>query len=136
MMVVPFEPKHLRAIDLQDAQIDVDKTVIPPGLMSGLCVTFLLPDKVLLCCGVTDIWNGRSVLWAVVSKHARSHMLIMTRRIEEWLRSRPGHRFEIIIKPEFTNGIRWAMLLGFEFNCYERRFLPNGGDAVVYVRFT
>lgn len=136
MIIVPFKAEHALRIDLQDAQRIVESEVSARELEAGCdAITGLVGDQVIFCLGRARQWEGRYVLWAMLSKDACKHMLAITRAARRALELCEG-RLEAVVRSDFAQGHRWAQLVGLKFHHHEEMFLPDGSDADVYVRFS
>lgn len=139
MKIVPFKAEHLDTMEAQSAQVEL-KTILPPGASKALerTTAFTALDdngRVLGCAGVQELWPGRDLAWAYLSKHAGPYMKGITRAVRDFLDIRAARRTEMAVDYEFKAGHRWAKMLGFRLEI-ERMdgYLPNGGAATQYVR--
>lgn len=136
MLVVKFRLEHIAMIEAQDSQRDqIDPDNYKLLSMSGPCHTVIENDKVMLAGGLSKIWDGRYLLWSLVSKHAGAKMLAYTRGVRRFLELHDCPRVEMIVRSSFEAGHRWAHMLGFNWHHHEERFLPDGSDGDIYVRF-
>lgn len=137
MIIVPFKAEHAAMIDLQEGQRKVGSEVQSKALeLSGEAVTGMVEDRVIFCFGRVRQWEGRYILWALLSADACKHMLAITRAARRAISLMVGDgRLEAIIESEFEEGRRFAKLIGLQFHHHEEAFLPSGGDADIYVRF-
>lgn len=136
MNIVPFEPAHADRIDLQEEQCKIGSEVTSEELArAGDAFTGMIGDEVLFCAGRVRQWQGRWLLWAMLSKDANKYMLQITRAIRRLidLAAMDG-RLEVIVRSGFEEGHRWAKILGMRYHHHEERFLPDGSDADIYVR--
>jgi hypothetical protein len=105
---------------------------------AGIAYTGMLDGEVLFCCGMAKCWEGRWVLWSMLSKKAAKHMLRITRiskRLIELHCNNYG-RLEVTVRSDFEQAHRWVKMLGVPFHHHEEKFLPGGHDADIYVRFS
>lgn len=130
MKIVPYEPRHMADMKIQKAQISAHLAI--PEV--GEAITGLVNDKPVFCAGRITPWEGRHIMWAVLSEDACRHMLTITRELIYFIDLCEG-RLELIVDSEFEAAHRWAKILGFGLHHHEEMFLPNGGDADIYVRF-
>lgn len=139
--IVPFRAEHARAIQVQKAQQLQFEEVTPEEVQdSGVGLTVLKCgryDTVLMCFGKSYVWHRRWLIWALLSEDAGKHMRVLT-RIAKWALStqKDQGRFEAIVPTTFDPGHRWAKMVGFVWDHHEDNFLPYGGDAEIYVRYT
>lgn len=130
MHLIAFEPRHLRLIRPQAEQADG-----LPEAPSDMAWT-AVHDGVPLCCGgLIEVWPGRAYAWALLDRDVGPHMLALTREIRSLLAAAPFRRIEMAVKEHFEPGRRWAELLGFRLEVLAMRYMPDGGNALIYVRF-
>jgi RimJ/RimL family protein N-acetyltransferase len=103
----------------------IDHTLVCVGEMDG---------KIMIICGLTPIWEGRAVAWALISRHAPKHMLRITRRIQQFLKDAPFRRIEAQSDVNFEQAHKWLEILGFRQEGFARGFYPDGGDAYLWSR--
>lgn len=141
MKLVDFRAEHGMAIKVQKAQAEVVTEITPEYCQilahsSDRAYTGMIGDTVVFCCGRFEVWKGRYNLWALLSEDACKHMLRITRIGRRLFDLQQGSgRFEAIVRADFEQGHRWVKMLGMKLHHHEERFLPNGGDADIYVRF-
>lgn len=140
MIIKPFEPGHLKEIDVQTEQTlakeHFDKTEYLAMLARSESWTGYIDGKVVVCAGIVDVWPGRCQVWSVISATIGAHgMLQLSRAVERALRLKTG-RIEAVVASEFEAGHRWAKMLGFKLETPEpmRQWFPEGGDASLYSR--
>lgn len=131
--LIDLERHHLRLIRPQDAQVaEVTADSLAGPIGKGWTA---VADGVPICCGgVMPVWEGRGYCWTLIDRDAGPHMLGLTRAIRSLLDRSGWRRLEMAVDAEFEAGARWAVLLGFRLECHAPKYLPNGRDALVYVR--
>jgi hypothetical protein len=137
MTVAPYSREHLFAIRIQPAQADVAQWVTPEmaaGLESPDSWTVLRDGEPVFCGGFWEYWQGRAVVWAIVSPAAGPLMARITRGVIRYLDLLPHRRVEVYADAAFPAGDRWARMLGFRHEGTLAAFLPNGNDAHIYAR--
>lgn len=136
MIVVPFEPGHIRQIRAQPAQRDYELGAEAMDTPFGYARTAMHNGRPLACAGVVEVWQGRAYAWALLAEDAGPFMLPITRAIRSVLDGAPFRRVEMAVDADFAAGRRWAELLGFD--CETPRpmpaYLPNGRPAFLYAR--
>lgn len=139
MIVVPFNPRHAMAIKLQPKQLEAVGLITPKYADDlarlGPAFAGIDGDCVVFCGGRAELWPGRSIVWALLSKDAGHYMVRMTRIAKILLGMQEGGRLEVVIRSDFEQAHRWAKMLGFQHECHKPRYLPGGLDADEYVRF-
>jgi hypothetical protein len=138
MQVVPLELWHLDQIDAQGAQDYISRWITPEiqnSLAAGLAFAAVEGDEILACAGVIQVWEGRGIIWAVLSGNIGRRFIAVHRASLRFLDMCFVRRIEAIVDTSFAPGVRWVEMLGFrlETECM-RGYLPTGGDAAMYVR--
>lgn len=138
--MVKFEPAHALEIDVQQRQFDhtgmMNLEYATNLAASGVAMSGISDGRVLFCGGVAKIWEGRYSMWSLLSEDARRHMVRMTKIGKRMISTLPAPaRIEMIVKHDFEEAHRWAKLLGFDLHHHEEKYLPDGADADIYVRF-
>jgi RimJ/RimL family protein N-acetyltransferase len=135
--VIPFEPEHLLALDLQDAQ----RGAVSPDLMgqaelckaSGPCWTVVDGERVTACAGFLIWWPGRATGWALIGKDVAGRgLLALTRVVRLALEESGLNRVDSHVEDGFEQGHRWAAILGATYEGRMRKYCPNGKDAHLY----
>lgn len=140
MIVVDYRPHHLRLIKIQAAQeamasmITVEYALLLKN--AGPAYTVLDDDgEVLFCCGTAKQWEGRFVVWSVLSKFATKKKFVwISRKVKSYFDKSDIRRLEMTIDVGFDQGVRWAELLGFKRECKMEKFNPDGTDAWLFSR--
>lgn len=140
MIIMPFQPEHLKQIELQSEQTLAKKHLENEDYARQLAGyeswTGFIDDKVVACAGLIPVWGDRWQAWSIISATiGPSGMLQLTRAIMRGMRIKTG-RIEAVVAAEFKEGHRWAELLGFtlETPLPMRKWFPEGGDAYLYSR--
>lgn len=123
---IPFEPWHIDVMEVQRFQ-DVS-----PFVVDGPAYTFI-DGRILACVGIVEVWEGRSLAWAVLSVHAREKMLSITRETKRLMDTVKG-RMEITVASDFEMGHRWARLLGYKLEAERMKQFHKGMDYSLYAR--
>ncbi len=144
MEVVPFEPGHLKALDLQAAQAFMGDLVGDWEqygellALPGLAFTGIGGDGIVGCAGVWPLHPGCGQAWTLMSKIFPKYKLPATREIRKFLeRTLDGKRFWRIqtpVRADFAPGRRWAQALGFREEGYMKKYGPEGADYLLYAR--
>jgi hypothetical protein len=140
MRVEAFRPAHLDRLRLQPAQAHFGAELLKPGyadmLRQGSSFSAVAGDDVLACAGVSEVWEGRAVAWALVSEAAGRHMLGIHRATAGFLAQAAYRRIEATVDEGFEAAHRWLRLLGFscETPAGMRGFNPDGRNSFLYAR--
>ncbi len=139
MKLIPFEPSHLKALTPQRSQV-VD-LMCSRGIVGienmGPAMTGIDGDEVIFCVGAAKQWEGRHIVWSLMSHKAGKYMFGIIRAIKRVMPLYAGEgRIEVMVRADFPEGCRLVeRFFGFQFHHYEERFLPDGADALIYVRY-
>ena len=140
MQIVRFTSDHLAHIDLQDAQIDMRTQFGDPAYGHALEQTkyafTAIADGgiVLACAGVHEVWAGRGIAWALISRHAGGQFRPIHRAVAGFLKQCPVRRIEMMVDNAFDEGHRWARMLGMQHEGVMRAYSPTGDDYAIYAR--
>lgn len=99
----------------------------------GPAYTGMIDGVPLISAGVSQQWDGRSFVWAVLSDKTGPHMLAITRLVKEFLDTRNEVRLEMQVKTDFAAAHRWAKMLGFQREGTMRKYC-DGEDFDLYAR--
>lgn len=157
MQIQPLQPWHLHTIELQDAQADMAQKVFEPAFYT--LVTSSQPayalihqtekqdgspkqrekpsqkqsnTEVLVCYGIQQLWQGRGMVWALLSKNAGRYMRQITWMAKAYLQSAELPRIEAYVLSDFKAGLQWVRLLNFKHEGHMDAFFENGQAAEMY----
>lgn len=135
--VIPFQPAHVLAMQVQPAQMAVIPTLAEYADTAGIGgpAWTVLYDGVILCCGgMIEIWQGRWQGWTLLSADCGRHMLALTRTVRRLFSGVDPRRLEAYVYTDFEPGHRWMRALGFKPEGIMYGFGEDGGDMVMYAR--
>lgn len=138
--IAKFRAADLAELDLQDAQQDLRSQFGDPAYGSALEATqaaFTARDEsgaVLCCAGVHEVWPGRGVAWALISRHAGPEFRAIHRAASGFLAQSQLRRIEMVVDANFPAGKRWAKMLGMTPEGTMKAYSPAGDDYVLYAR--
>jgi hypothetical protein len=139
MNIVAFKAAHLQALELQDAQAYLSADIAKPEHArmiesAGHSFTAVVGDKVIACSGTAEVWAGRAVAWALISKDAGRHMVGIHKAVAGYLSAAKYKRIEAWVDEGFEPGMRWLEMLGFirETPMPMRGFRPDGGSCFLF----
>ncbi len=129
MMIEPFKPEHLDAIELRDTTLIGPIKSQLPTYAEGEAWT-VCTDRIICCSGLIPTTLGAH-LWAVIAKDAP---MIVLHKIA--LRAFGVYRLRIsaTVEAGFLPGCRWLEMLGFERVAIAPKCGHDGGDHYVYAR--
>lgn len=92
-------------------------------------------EEVLGCAGVTEYWEGRGEVWAVLRQDLGMDFVKVHSEVKKFLDAVPIKRLEAVVDDDFRDGQRWVRALGFHveaplLKCYGR----SGKDCVMFTR--
>jgi hypothetical protein len=139
MELVDFRPEHAKCIELQPGQAYmkelIDDDYCQSLLEAGPAYTLIEDGKVLAVGGISLIWEGRGLMWSLISDGLHGAQFFRMHRItKRFLDLHPMRRIEITVDHQWPQAHRWAKLLGFKHEAYLPKYAPNGLDADQYVR--
>jgi len=104
------------------------------ALQKEIGLTVFAGEQPVACGGVVKVWQGRYAAWAYLPQISAAHMLFVTRAALSLLGSVQG-RIEMTVREGFAEGVRWARILGFEYEATYPKYGPDGALHFGYVRF-
>ncbi len=140
--IISYKPEH--ALKLAEAGTRVPKFVLGADLEHwakmkyerGPAVTAIDVDKIIGCGGIELLHTGLAEAWAVfcddvgrwhsIPRRAKEHLAI-------WIKKHSLFRVQAHIGTDFTAGVGFAKLVGFQREGHKRFFFPDGQDAWEYV---
>lgn len=141
MIIQRFKADHIAELELQDAQAYFGDQLMTPGyaeMLEAGCdgFTALADGQVVACAGCTEIWTGRAIAWALISKDAGLSMVPLHRAVSGYLMASKHRRIEAWVDVGFDAGSRWLEMLGFtcETPSPMQGFRPDGGACFLYAR--
>ena len=139
MIITRFKAAHLEALNLQESQEYFRSEFVNPQYGTQLeaspwAFTGVVDGRVLVCSGVHEVWAGRGVAWALISKDAGQHFFAVHRAVSGFLKQAPLRRIEAMIDAGFAPGVRWAKMLGMQQEGLMRAYSPTGVDYFIYSR--
>ena len=134
--LVPFNPVHLRHIELQPDQEHVKELFERPEyqelLLTDEGYTILHNGTVIVCAGVFPMTDTIGRAWAFVSKDAGRALLPTSRAISDFFKKTHYARIDTPVRRGFINGHRWCKLLGFVNETPEQGMKYYGFDGDTY----
>ena len=130
MRIVPFQPEHIRLMNVQEFQREASRETA----RAGDAWTALVGDVPMGCGGLLELWEGRAMAWSMLSQDCGPYMLHIVRAIRKKLDRETFRRIEMYVRTDFGPGCRLARLLGFEIEGKASKFLDDGRDAFIYAR--
>lgn len=145
---LPFEPWHLKALELAPGQEAVRDLLDRPGFGAGLAAGVaqtaidlqegdLEGSRVAACAGFLLPWPGRAVAWSLFGIVAAGEWAPIYRRCARMIRSaeRAGlRRIEAQADAGFRPACRFLEALGFTPEGLMRAWSPDGRDHWLYAR--
>lgn len=137
MIIVPFVADHIHYIDPQPEQKNFLKNMTKEyaeSLQGVYAYSAITNDGVVACAGIQEIWDGRGLAWSILGNTSGQNMARIHRAVLRALNICPYKRVEMYVNSTFSDGCRWADMLGFEREGLMRSFFPSGLDAYLYAR--
>ena len=140
MICVPFEPHHVETLVLQPWQ-ESSYAAMTPELLEDLALGpsySLINNGVTLGCGgILHKWGSVALCWTWISEMGPKNFIRFHREAVECVETALEHydRLELYVKAGFTEGHRWAKILGFQLEVPNmKKALQDGSDAALFVR--
>lgn len=130
-------PEHALKIRLQPWQRDTILTEAHANSFAkGECAWTCLnvENEPVACAGILPIWHNRGLAWALLGEDVGPYMREVTRNTKAALDQCPYRRIELYARPDFPESIRWARMLGFEYEAMLDSADPSGGDMALFKR--
>jgi len=140
MILMPYRPFHLKAIEVQDAQSDAVGQIQNEWAVSleqaGPAYTLMDKNIVLGCGGLVIQWTGRAMAWTLLSKELTGTKFLRAHKeATRFLNSQDIKRIEMVVDHEHIQGHRWAEMLGFEWEGLMRGYSQfSQRDCDLYAR--
>lgn len=139
MIVIPYQPAHLRSLLLQPAQAAMVSYFDNPAYAKALNVpgksfTAMDGERVLAIAGVIPIWKGRGEAWALLGGDIRRHFLAIHHAVARFLDVCELTRIEAAVDADFPQGRAWVERLGFTYEGPLAKYTPDGRDCLRYAR--
>nr|DAU13512.1 MAG TPA: Protein of unknown function (DUF2833) [Caudoviricetes sp.] len=134
--LVKFNPVHLRHLTVQQDQRYAAELFGRPDyqelLLMGDGYTVLHDGRVVGCGGIWPMTDYMGRAWALVGQEAGPVLLAASRVVRHFLTQNDYVRLDTPVRRDFTNGHRWARLLGFVNETPERGMKYYGYDGGTY----
>ena len=136
MRLVPFEPHHLRQMEVQPAQAPFIEWMTPEvGEAAAARFSFTGLDDagtIIGCAGIVETEEGGLGAWATFSTLLTAHAVAVTRAVRRGLSLYDGQRIEAHVLTGHTKAAAFAERLNFSF--VRRMAHPNGAEIMLYAR--
>lgn len=138
--IVDFKPEHTACIDLQEKQREFigtpDENYGEALVRGGVAVTGIDEQgRVIFCAGKNRVAGNKWILWGMLSKQARHHMLQITRVGRRLIALQRGYgELYAIVRSDFNEAHRWIKMLGFKPHKSCPGALPGGLNCDIYVK--
>lgn len=103
----------------------------------GLCWCMVVDGEPVAAAGIKRLWDGVGVCWCMVGDAARERPKTLHSFTARMFRSgafSEFRRLECAVPASGDIERRWVEKLGFKAEGPKWRYLPDGGDAISYVR--
>lgn len=139
MTVLPFEPAHLDALELQRGQqhavSDLTQRYREMLQKAGPCYTGVLDGRIIGCAGLAYKDNQSGQLWALFAGNLGHRFIYIHNAAVRLLTAFPLRRVEATVQVGFEPGCRWLTdMLGFEYEGKMRKYGFDGSDHLLYSR--
>lgn len=139
--IIPYERSHTDEIltfGMNDKLLENDANCeegrIDYGI-PGLSFTLLADNNIVLCGGITPLWDGVAEGWVIASKRIYEHKIksvsAIKKRLDLLCINNKIWRVQTSVKENFKVGVRFAEWLGLEKEGLMRMYGP---DKTNYIR--
>lgn len=136
--VRPFVPEDIERLSLQPSQSYLREFILHPNygkaLAQGDAWTAEREDGTIVGCAGIVMVGLHGNAWAMLAHDAGDNFFRIHRAVKRGLEACTARRVEMHVDVDFTEGHRWARLLGFEREGHLRCWLPDGRDVILYAR--
>ena len=126
MKIVPLTPALLALLEWQPEQESERSLHRPEDLLRGECFAGILDGVVMFAAGRVNKWQA----WAVLSRHAKGHMISITRAMLRLLELHGREPIEMLVRCDFDQAHKWARMLGFDKAEFSEEY-----NSMVYVKW-
>ncbi len=137
MHTTPFDPIHLRAMDIQPMQswiADAASGDYGAAMARGVSQTVWDGDRPIACMGEVLLWPGNGEVWTVFAREIGTQMTYVLRSTLRLMASVSTRRHHAYVEDGHADGMRWMMKLGFHVEGRLVAHFPNGKDAFLFAR--
>ncbi len=97
-------------------------------------------NKIILSSGVFQLWPSTYELWMFKSDDlAKQNALDLTRKAKMFVSYTTQlsylRRLQIVVRNDNSPAMRWARLIGFDYEATLTAYTPDGVDCHIYTRF-
>jgi hypothetical protein len=138
MIIVPYQPSHLKELILQPHQQYLQTYLGNPKyaedlLAHGPCWTGMDANGFIYgCMGFWEFWPGRAIAWALFHQNVGKRLLTVHKAVQRHINESKYHRIEVTIDPTFEESVRWVETLGFTFEGRLNQYTPDKRDMDMY----
>ena len=136
--IIPYEKSHTDEIltfGMNDKLLENDASSeegrIDYGI-PGLSFTLLADDNIVLCGGITPIWDGVAEGWVISSKRIFQNKIkaarLIKKRTDLLCNNNKIWRLQTAVKANFTIGVRFAEFLGLKKEGLMKMYGPDKTD--------
>jgi hypothetical protein len=140
LLVQPMQPYHgqhlaLRVVDAQQRELLADPVYCVSLATVGQAYTAVHDGETVCCMGVIPIHAGVAQGWGLIPPGMSLRIMAHIRNgARSFLDACDYRRVQIAVAVRHAGGHSFARGLGFVDECLMRAWMPDGSDAVQYVR--
>lgn len=132
--VVALEAWHLDVLRTDPQREQRSEAQMQLEMPTGPAWAAMVGGVPVAAAGVCELWPGRGYAWALFAQKWPIRPVL--REIRSRLSTIRFARLEMVVDAQFEQAARFAEHLGFRREWTAQRYLPNGHDAHIYVRFS
>ena len=136
--IIPYDRTHTDEIltfGMNDKLLENDASSeegrIDYGI-PGLSFTLLADNNIVLCGGITPLWDGVAEGWVMASQNIFEMRFLaaktMKQLTDDMCKKNKIKRLQTSVKADFKLGVRFATWLGLEIEGTKKCYGPDGSD--------
>jgi len=141
--VIPFEKEHLNQIKprwcYDGDSVLSERTLEVHENSRTFIQTLESDDGIVAIVGLTVIWDGVALVWAIVSDLVMKYPKATTKKIKTLLefgaRMLKLRRVQLDVRVDFKESLRWVKFFGFKKEAVLEKYACDGTDHILFVRF-
>lgn len=135
--IIPAREDMASLLTPQAAQLAtgqmLTKAAMAAAIAGGLSLAAVSGSRVLAIGGISEVWDGRGVIWGLLGEDIDRDMIPIHRAVTRTLALSTLPRIEAHVACSHETGHRWMKLLGFQREGTMRAFW-QGHDYDLYAR--
>lgn len=131
----PYAAHHLSKMKLKEVHSSEVGLDVP---LNAFATTFFYGDDPVAIFGASQLFRGVFHVWAFLTEDVKKHPIAFHREvvklIDWWFKNAQLRRMQMSVKVGFSEGSKWASLLGFVPEGVMKNYGPDGSDYLLFAR--